>query len=71
MSRHTRSISGHGHIDFKKIIETLQGVGYDRWLTMEAFGHEDCDLATALSVDRYDTAVQVYSEALALLRSCL
>lgn len=73
ISENDRSIPGRGHIDFKTIIETLQGVGYDRWLTVEAFGHEDRDLATALSVwhDRYDAADQVYSEALALLRSCL
>jgi len=73
ISENDRSIPGHGHIDFKKIIETLQGVGYDGWLTVEAFGHEDRDLAAVLKIwrDLYDTSAQVYIEALALLRSCL
>ena len=61
---------GRGHIDFAGTFAALKAIGYDGWLTVEAFGQALPDLAAATRIWRplFETEAQVYEEAIRLIR---
>jgi len=52
VSENDRGTPGKGHVPFKKIFKTLRSGGYDRWLTIEAFGTSLPELAATTCVWR-------------------
>jgi D-psicose/D-tagatose/L-ribulose 3-epimerase len=52
ISENDRGTPGKGHVPFKKIIKTLRAGGYDRWMTIEAFGTSLPELAATTCVWR-------------------
>jgi D-psicose/D-tagatose/L-ribulose 3-epimerase len=70
ISENDRGTPGRGHIDFPKIIAKLKSLGYDDWLTIEAFGQALPDLAAATRIWRplFPNPEQVYTEGCRLIR---
>lgn len=52
VSENDRGTPGKGHVPFAKIFKTLRAGGYDRWLTIEAFGTSLPELAATTCVWR-------------------
>lgn len=52
ISENDRGTPGEGHIPFEETFETLAEVGYDGWLTIEAFTRNDIDFANSINVWR-------------------
>jgi len=52
LSENDRGTPGSGHVNFKEALTTLAGVGYDGWLTIEAFSRSDPAFANAINVWR-------------------
>lgn len=52
IAENDRGIPGHGHAKLRETIRYLNSVGYDRWLTIEAFGTGVSELAAATRVWR-------------------
>jgi D-psicose/D-tagatose/L-ribulose 3-epimerase len=70
VSENDRGVPGRGHIDFAGTFAALKSIGYDGWLTVEAFGQALPDLAAATRIWRplFDTETQVYEDAITLIR---
>jgi D-psicose/D-tagatose/L-ribulose 3-epimerase len=70
VSENDRSTPGQGQVAWDATFQALQAIGYDGWLTIEAFGHGDPALAAALRVWRrtYDTEDDVAREGIAFVR---
>lgn len=70
ISENDRGTPGRGHIDFAGIFAALRSIGYDRWLTIEAFGRGLPELAAATKVwrDFFPNPAQVYEEGFRLIR---
>jgi len=70
VSENDRGTPGRGHIDFAAVFAALAAVGYDGWITVEAFGQALPDLAAATRVWRplFGSEAEVYTEGLALIR---
>lgn len=70
VSENDRGTPGHGHIDFGAMFKVLREVGWDGWLTVEAFGQALPDIAAATKVWRplFDDDDQLARDALNLLR---
>ena len=73
ISENDRGTPGRGHIDIKKAIKHLKSIGYDGWMTIEAFGGALPDLAAATRVwrDFFPSTEQVYTEGIALIKDAL
>ena len=52
ISENDRGTPGRGHADIRGTLSVLKGLGYDGWLTVEAFGQPLPDLAAATRVWR-------------------
>ena len=52
ISENDRSTPGEGHVAFETTFKTLKEVGYEGWLTIEAFGLALPDLAAATRIWR-------------------
>ena len=52
ISANDRGTPGKGHIPWAETFRTLRGIGYDRWLTIEAFGRTMPDLAATTKIWR-------------------
>ncbi len=52
ISENDRGTPGEGHIPFEETFETLAEVGYDGWLTIEAFTRNDIGFANSINVWR-------------------
>lgn len=52
ISENDRGVPGRGHIPFAETFATIKASGYDRWLTIEAFGRGLPELAAATRVWR-------------------
>ncbi|SDA99953.1 sugar phosphate isomerase/epimerase family protein [Sinorhizobium sp. NFACC03] len=70
VSENDRGIPGRGHIDFAAMFTVLKEIGYDGWLTLEAFGAGLPAIATATRVWRplfpdFDT---LFSESATFIR---
>ncbi len=70
ISENDRGTPGRGHCPIKPVIAKLKKIGYDGWLTIEAFGSALPDLAAATRVwrDFFPSREQVYLEGYALIR---
>jgi D-psicose/D-tagatose/L-ribulose 3-epimerase len=70
ISENNRGTPGIGHIDFASVFKTLRSVGYDGWMTVEAFGSALPDLAAATKIWRplFEKPEDVYSGAYRLMR---
>ena len=71
ISENDRGTPGRGHCPIKPVIAKLKSIGYDGWLTIEAFGAALPDLAAATRVwrDFFPSREQVYEEGYKLIRS--
>lgn len=70
ISENDRGTPGRGHLDITAQIQKIKSLGYDGWLTIEAFGGALPDLAAATRVwrDFFPSTEQVYSEGISLIR---
>ncbi len=71
ISENDRGTPGRGHIDFAATFKALRAIGYNGWLTVEAFGLALPDLAAATKVWRplFDSEDQVAVEAHILIKN--
>ena len=70
ISENDRGTPGRGHAPCRETIRKLKAIGYDKWLTIEAFGGSLPDLAAATRVwrDFFPSPEQVYTEGYRLIR---
>ena len=52
LSENDRGTPGSGHVNFAEALSTLASVGYDGWMTIEAFSRADPGFANAINVWR-------------------
>jgi D-psicose/D-tagatose/L-ribulose 3-epimerase len=71
ISENDRGTPGRGHCPITQVIAKLKKIGYDGWLTIEAFGAALPDLAAATRVwrDFFPSREQVYTEGYKLIRT--
>ncbi len=71
ISENNRGVPGAGHIDFDAVFRALRKVGYDGWMTIEAFGSAMPDLAAATKIWRplFDNPEAVYQGGYRLMRA--
>ena len=72
ISENDRGTPGRGHAKIRETITALKGVGYDGWLTIEAFGKALPELAAATRVwrDFFASPEEVYSQGYSYIREC-
>jgi D-psicose/D-tagatose/L-ribulose 3-epimerase len=72
ISENDRGTPGRGHAPIRETIAALKALGYDGWLTIEAFGRGVPDLAAATRVwrDFFASEEEVYTEGYDLIRAC-
>ncbi len=70
LSENDRGTPGTGQVKWAETFATLKKIGYDRWLTIEAFGRALPDLAAATRVwrDLFAHPEDVYKEGLEFIR---
>ncbi len=70
ISENDRGTPGRGHARIREAIRKLKAIGYDKWLTIEAFGQSIPELAAATRVWRplFENPEQVYTEGYRLIR---
>jgi D-psicose/D-tagatose/L-ribulose 3-epimerase len=70
ISENDRGTPGRGHAPLRETIAALRHLGYDGWLTIEAFGRGVPELAAATRVwrDFFADPAEVYSEGYQLIR---
>jgi D-psicose/D-tagatose/L-ribulose 3-epimerase len=71
ISEHDRGVPGTGSVAWDSTFDALRDIGYDGWLTVEAFGNFLPNLAAATKIWRklFDDEEQLASDAYAFLRS--
>lgn len=71
ISENDRGTPGTGQVNWNAVFPTLKQVGYDGWLTIEAFGRALPDLAAATKVwrDLFPSPEDVYQNGIAFIRS--
>lgn len=72
ISENDRGVPGRGHAKIRETIQALRGLGYDQWLTIEAFGRAVPELAAATRVwrDLFADPAEVISAGHAYIRNC-
>lgn len=72
ISENDRGTPGRGHARIRETIHALKGLGYDGWLTIEAFGKALPELAAATRVwrDFFASPEEVYTQGHAYIRQC-
>ncbi len=72
ISENDRATPGQGHIDFGEVFQTLQDVGYNGPIAIEAFGPNPPELAAATHIFRpmFDSPEQLATDGLAFLKQC-
>ncbi|MBW8754084.1 MAG: sugar phosphate isomerase/epimerase [Sphingomonadales bacterium] len=72
ISENDRGTPGRGHAPIRETIAALKALGYDGWLTIEAFGRGVPELAAATRVwrDFFGDEAEVYTEGYQLIRDC-
>lgn len=72
ISENDRGTPGRGHAAIRETIAALRTLGYDGWLTIEAFGKALPELAAATRVwrDFFANPEEVYTEGFAYIREC-
>ena len=70
ISENDRGVPGSGSVAWDQTFAALRDVGYDRWLTVEAFGNFLPNLAAATKIWRplFESEEQLAAEALAFLK---
>jgi len=70
ISENDRGTPGKGHIDWTKVFSELKSIGYDGWLTIEAFSRALPQLAAATMIwrDLSPSLDEVWKEGFALIR---
>jgi len=70
ISENDRSIPGTGHVHWDETFDTLQAVGYDGWMVVEAFGLALPNIAAATKIWRkmFPSEDQLATDALAFMR---
>ncbi len=70
ISENDRGTPGKGHIDFATTLKKLKSLGYDGWLTIEAFGRALPSLAAATRVwrDFFPSPDEVYLEGIKMIK---
>ena len=70
ISENDRGTPGRGHAPIRETIVALKALGYEGWLTIEAFGRGVPDLAAATRVwrDFFASEEEVYTEGYDLIR---
>jgi D-psicose/D-tagatose/L-ribulose 3-epimerase len=73
ISENDRGTPGKGHVNIAGAIQKLKSVGYDGWLTIEAFGGSLPDLAAATRVwrDFFPNTEEVYTVGIETIKSAL
>jgi D-psicose/D-tagatose/L-ribulose 3-epimerase len=73
ISENDRGTPGKGHAKIRETISALSALGYDGWLTIEAFGRAVPELAAATRVwrDFFPNPEEVYTEGYKYIRDCL
>jgi D-psicose/D-tagatose/L-ribulose 3-epimerase len=73
LSENDRGVLGAGHTPQQQIIDALQRVGYDDWLTVEAFGQDVQGIVEAANVWRpfFDSKEAVYQQSLSFIKQAL
>ena len=73
ISENDRGVPGRGNIPWAETFAAIRGIGYDDWLTIEAFGRGLPDLAAATKVwrDFAESPEAVYREGYAHIRAGL
>jgi D-psicose/D-tagatose/L-ribulose 3-epimerase len=71
ISENDRGTPGTGQVNWDATFKTLKEVGYDGWLTIEAFGRALPDLAAATRIwrDLFPSAEEVYGKGLEFIKS--
>ncbi len=71
ISENDRATPGEGHVNWKSTFRTLKEVGYDGWLTVEAFGLALPDLAAATKIWRkmYPSEAHVAERGLKFMKA--
>ncbi|MCX7863766.1 MAG: sugar phosphate isomerase/epimerase [Novosphingobium sp.] len=72
ISENDRGTPGRGHARIAETIAALKALGYDGWLTIEAFGRSVPELAAATRVwrDFFASPEEVFTEGYAFVRQC-
>ena len=72
ISENDRGTPGRGHAKIRETIAALKALGYDGWLTIEAFGKALPELAAATRVwrDFFASPEEVYTEGYRYIREC-
>ncbi len=72
ISENDRGIPGRGHAPIRETITVLKKLGYDGWLTIEAFGRGLPELSAATRVwrDFFASPEDVFTEGYNLIRTC-
>jgi D-psicose/D-tagatose/L-ribulose 3-epimerase len=70
ISENDRGTPGTGHVHWDETFRALRKVGYDNWLTIEAFGRALPALAAATRVwrDLFPNAEEVYTQGLRFIK---
>jgi D-psicose/D-tagatose/L-ribulose 3-epimerase len=70
ISENDRGTPGTGHVAWAETFKTLREIGYDGWLTVEAFGRALPALAAATRVwrDLFPSPEQVYTDGLRFMK---
>jgi D-psicose/D-tagatose/L-ribulose 3-epimerase len=73
ISENDRGTPGTGHAPCREAINHLKSIGYNGWLTIEAFGGALPDLAAATRVwrDFFKSPEEVYTDGIKFIRSVL
>jgi len=71
ISENDRSTPGTGNVDWATTFDTLKEVGYDGWMTIEAFGLALPELSAATKIWRrmYESEIQLASDGLAFIKA--
>ena len=71
ISENDRGVPGRGHVPWSETFKAIRASGYDRWLTIEAFGRGLPELAAATRVwrDFAESPEAIYREGFACIRN--